>query len=142
MILQTYLFDVPGEVNTKTTLSLAFDVARKLTSKTILIPSSRGIVAKQAYEMKPDDVRMIVFTHHIGYFHDDEDEFEPGLREWLKERGVEVVTMTHAFAGIDRGMRKVFKGIYPTEIFALALRTMGEGTKVAVEIAAMAADEG
>jgi len=140
--LKTVLFDLPGEINTEKTLELAFEYALKLPSKTVLVPSSRGIVAKKAYEMKPNDVRMIVFTHHVGYFHDDEDEFEPGLRQWLRDRGIEVVTMTHAFAGIDRGMRKIFKGIYPTEIFALALRTMGEGTKVAVELAAMAADAG
>ena len=142
MRLSTILFESPGEVNTDRTLALAFKYALKLPSKTVLVPSSRGVVARKAVEMKPDGVRLIVFTHHVGYYHDDEDEFETGLRDWLKSRGIEVVTMTHAFAGIDRGMRKIFKGIYPTEIFALALRTFGEGTKVAIEIAVMAADAG
>lgn len=142
MRLSTILFETPGEINTDKTLALAFEYAMKLPSKTVLVPSSRGVVARKAVEMKPDDVRLIVFTHHIGYYHDDEDEFEPGLRDWLRSRGIEVVTMTHAFAGIDRGMRRVFKGIYPTEIFALALRTFGEGTKVAIEITVMAADAG
>ncbi len=142
MELKTVLFDKPGEINTDDTLNIAFEFAMKLKSKTVLVPSSRGVVARRAVELKPDDIRLIIFTHHVGYYHDDEDEFEPGLRQWLRDQGVEVVTMTHAFAGIDRGMRKVFKGIYPTEIFALALRTMGEGLKVAVEIASMAADAG
>ena len=142
MQLKTVLFDKPGEINTDNTLNIAFEYAMKLKSKTVLVPSSRGVVARRAAELKPDSVRLIIFTHHVGYYHDDEDEFEPGLRQWLRKQGIEVVTMTHAFAGIDRGMRKIFKGIYPTEIFALALRTMGEGFKVAVEIAAMAADAG
>jgi len=140
--LKTVFWDRPGERNTEATLKLAFEYARLIPSRKILVPSTRGVVAKLAYELKPEDVEMYIFTHHVGYYKDDEDEFDPEMREMLERAGIRVITMTHAFAGIDRGFRKVFGGIYPTEIFALALRTMGEGTKVALELAAMAADAG
>jgi hypothetical protein len=63
-------------------------------------------------------------------------------RTEIENLGAKVLTTTHAFAGVSRGIRKAL-GTYTTaELLAVAYRTFGQGTKVAAEIAMMAADSG
>ena len=61
--------------------------------------------------------------------------------EWLA-KGYQVCTAAHALSGAERGISSVFHGVYPVEIIAAALRMFGQGTKVCVEVATMAADAG
>jgi uncharacterized protein len=53
-----------------------------------------------------------------------------------------VVQATHALSGLERSFAKKHGGIYPVLIVADTLRLFGQGTKVAVEVAIMAADAG
>lgn len=64
------------------------------------------------------------------------------MRQRLQEQGVKVLTTTHLLAGVDRSLRTKFQGIYPAEIIAMALRLLGQGLKVCVEISVMALDAG
>lgn len=57
-------------------------------------------------------------------------------------RRAEVVTAAHALSGAERGISAKFKGAYPVEIVAAALRMLSQGVKVCVEIALMANDAG
>lgn len=45
-------------------------------------------------------------------------------------------------SGAERGISRKFSGAYPVEIMAHTLRMFGQGTKVCVEIAMMALDNG
>jgi hypothetical protein len=45
-------------------------------------------------------------------------------------------------AGLDRACRIKFGGVYPAEIVASALRILGQGLKVCVEVSVMALDAG
>ena len=63
-------------------------------------------------------------------------------REYLSGQGIKILTTTHVLAGIDRSVRNKFGGIYPPEIMANALRMLGQGVKVCVEISIMALDAG
>ena len=63
-------------------------------------------------------------------------------RKELLEQGVKILTTTHVLAGGDRACRNKFGGIYPAEIIASALRMLGQGVKVCVEISIMALDAG
>ncbi|MHA2424371.1 MAG: pyruvate kinase alpha/beta domain-containing protein, partial [Candidatus Thorarchaeota archaeon] len=58
------------------------------------------------------------------------------------ESGASLLTATHAFAGVSRGVRVSLGTYSTTEIIAYAYRTFGQGTKVCAEIAMMAADAG
>ena len=60
----------------------------------------------------------------------------------FRDKGVIVVTAAHALSGAERGLSKKFSGIYPVEIVANTLKMLGQGTKVCVEIAMMALDNG
>jgi hypothetical protein len=60
----------------------------------------------------------------------------------IKRNGGIVLTTGHAFAGIDRAVRRKFNTYQTSEIVASTLRVLGQGIKVAAEIAMMAADAG
>ncbi len=58
----------------------------------------------------------------------------------LRARGLEVVICSHALSGVERSLKNKFGTIGPVELMAYCLRLFGQGIKVAVEIAVMAAD--
>jgi len=136
-------FKESGEKNTRRVLELCVEKAKQLPSKKLLISSTRGKSAEMALEMvEKTEVELIVVTHSIGFNEPDHDEFDATLRKKIVEKGHKILTTMHAFAGIDRAFRKEFGGIYPSDMVATALRIFGQGTKVAFEIALMAADAG
>ena len=55
---------------------------------------------------------------------------------------MKILTCSHALSGVARSITNKFGGISHVEIIAQTLRLFGEGIKVAVEIAVMAADAG
>ncbi|MEA1899411.1 MAG: hypothetical protein U9N47_01390, partial [Thermodesulfobacteriota bacterium] len=64
------------------------------------------------------------------------------IKNDLKEKGVTVISATHALSGVERSITKKYTGIYPVLLIADTLRLFGQGTKVAVEVSIMAADAG
>ena len=60
-----------------------------------------------------------------------------------EERGIKVLICAHALSGVERSITNKFGGISRVEIIAHTLRRFGgDGIKVAVEVALMAADAG
>jgi len=88
------------------------------------------------------DYDVIVVTHQTGFVKPNENEVSEDLRAKIIKEGAQVLTTTHAFAGVPRAIRKEFGTWQTTEIIAVAYRTFGQGTKVCAEIAMMAADAG
>jgi len=88
------------------------------------------------------DFGVVVVTHQTGFAKQNENELSEGLRADIIKEGAQVLTTTHAFAGVPRAIRKEFGTWQTTEIIAVAYRTFGQGTKVCAEIAMMAADAG
>lgn len=85
---------------------------------------------------------LIVVSHVAGFESPDSAELTPEVRAELEAAGAIVVTAAHSLGGIGRAARIKF-GTYGTdELIAHALRLFGEGTKVAIEVAMMAADAG
>ena len=64
------------------------------------------------------------------------------VREDLTDQGVRVVTATHALSGVERSVAKKLGGVSPVLLMAATLKIFGQGAKVAVEVAIMAADAG
>ncbi|MFW9918709.1 MAG: hypothetical protein ACFFED_03865 [Candidatus Thorarchaeota archaeon] len=86
--------------------------------------------------------KTIVVTHHTGFRQPNFNEIDPDKKKQTENQGATVLTTTHAFAGIARGIRNALQTYSTTEILAYAYRTFGQGTKVCAEIAMMAADAG
>jgi len=130
-----------GEANTETVLRLAKKRAEELEIRDIVVASTRGMTGVKASETLKG-FNVIVVTHCTGFS-------EPGLqrlteenRKLIEKNGARILTSTHAFANVERAIKDKFNTAYPTEIIAQTLRIFGQGMKVVVEIAAMAADAG
>jgi len=85
---------------------------------------------------------LVIVTHSTGFVKPDYQEFLPEFREKIEEAGAKIMTCQHALGGVGRAVRKKLGTYELEEIIAYTLRIFGEGTKVAVEIALMAADAG
>ena len=141
MDCRTVYFEKPGPGNTGETLRLAGEWAGRLGISTLLVASTSGDTGLKAVKAFPG-LEVIVVSHSAGFS-------EPGVQEMLREKrdaireaGGKILTCPHALAGVGRAIRFKFNTIEVDEIIANALRIFGQGMKVTVEIALMAADAG
>ncbi len=134
-------WDKPGEKNTSSTLKMAIERADSLFVKHLVVASCSGETAQTLLQLNPKQ-EIICVTHHVGFAGPGIDEMAPSVRRELEGQGVKILTTTHLFAGADRALRNQFSGVYPAEIIAQTLRMLGQGVKVATEIAIMALDAG
>ena len=133
------LWEKSGPANTDATVEAALKRATELGIKHIVVASNSG---KTAEKFLDKDLRVVCVTHHVGFARPGESEITPEAKQRLLEKGAQVLTTTHLLAGVDRAVRLKFGGLYPAEIIAAALRMLGQGVKVCVEIAGMALDAG
>lgn len=128
--------------NTELLLDIVKEYCEKNNIKDLVIASTRGYTAKLATQKFPADKYNVVFVTHVCWFGGSKQEFDETLRKELEEKGYKVVTAAHAMSGIDRAVGSKLGGHTPGSIIASTLRVFGEGMKVALEIACMAADAG
>ncbi len=135
-------FPKTGKVNTRDVMEAAGRRAGELRIKTVLVPSVSGRTALTANEVLGGSMRIIAVTHVAGFEGPDIQEMSARNRLRLESAGVRIFTGQHAFGGVGRAVRNKLGTYQVDEIMAWTLRTFGQGTKVAVEIALMAADAG
>jgi hypothetical protein len=138
---QVTYFEQPGPHNTARTLELARRRAEELGIRSILVASTRGDTGVQAAQMFRG-YNLIVVTHATGFTGPNVQELSEENRAAIETAGGKILTCQHAFGGISRAVRKKWGTYEIDEIVAQTLRIFGEGTKVCVEIALMAADAG
>lgn len=138
----TYFEKIGGE-NTETTLKLAVKTAKALGITNIVLATTEGNCARMmADSIDHEGITVTVVTHAYGQMKPNWNPLSVELRRYLIEKGFNVCTAAHVLSGAERSLSNTFKGVYPVEIIAHTLRMFGQGTKVCVEIAAMAADAG
>lgn len=136
-------FDKTGDENTETTLKLAVETAGKLGIRHIVLATTSGETARiLADSIGCRDIAVTAVTHAFGQKIPNANPLCPELRRHLMEKGFNICTAAHALSGAERSLSHTFSGVYPLEIIAHSLRMLGQGTKVCVEICAMAADAG
>lgn len=135
------VFETAGRDNTDETLRLSFARGRELGLSEVVVASSKGDTAIKALEIF-EGFRVVAVTYHAGFTKPFQAVMPVEVRRELTERGATVVGGSHALSGIERSVAGKFGGIYPALIVAEALRLFGQGVKVAVEVAVMAADAG
>lgn len=137
----TLYFDQPGPQNTDLTLEAARRRADELGIRTVLVASTTGETGARAVEVfRGYDV--VVVTHSAGFRAPNDQELLPEYRAAIEASGGRILTCQHAFGGINRAVRRKLNTYLTDEIIAFTLRNFGEGTKVCIEIALMAADAG
>lgn len=137
----TVYFDQPGPQNTEETLEVVRQRAEQLGVQTVLVASTTGETGAKAVEALPG-YNVVVVSHSTGFVSPNEQELLPHHRAFIESQGGRILTCQHAFGGINRAVRKRLGTYLTDEIIAFTLRTFGEGMKVCVEIALMAADAG
>ena len=134
-------FRGPGAGNTTKTLEIAARRAEELGIRHVLVATTSGktgALATEYFEPK----KLIVVSHSTGFARPDVQELRPAYRKKIEEAGARILTCQHAFGGVGRAVRKKLGTYEVDEIMAFTLRIFGQGIKVAVEIALMAADAG
>jgi hypothetical protein len=132
-------FDKPGKSNTDQTLSVIRDRVKDLGIRQVIVASTHGYTAMKAKEALAGlDVEVIAVTICAGF---DEKGWTitADERQRLENEGIKVLTTMHAL-GDD--VNEALGTITPNRIVRETLYRFGQGMKVAVEIALMAADAG
>jgi len=137
------LFEEPGPKNTGPTLTAVRDRAVALGIKTVVLATTTGDTALRALDvLKGTGVAVIGVTLHAGCW----QKYAPPDPKKIKaaaERGARLITATHTLMGnVGSAIREKFGGIPGCELIAHTYYTFGQGMKVAVEVALMAADAG
>ncbi len=137
-------FDKPGPHNTE---AVARAVARRraeLGIEHVVCASSHGTTALALHRAIADPtVNLVALPSHAGFNkRDDSSSMSAEERAALEAVGIKVLICAHALSGVGRSISEKFGGISHVEIIAHTLRRISEGTKVAVEVAIMAADGG
>lgn len=134
-------FDEGGEENTNETLKTAKRRAEEIGVKDIVVASTRGGTGVKAAEAFKG-YNVVVVTHSTGLREPGKQELLEENREKIVAAGGKILTASHAFSGVNRAVRRKFDTIGAADIVAQTLRMFGQGMKVVVECAAMAADAG
>ncbi|MGD9330416.1 MAG: pyruvate kinase alpha/beta domain-containing protein [Desulfobacterales bacterium] len=134
-------FDQPGKVNTVATLTEATRRGRELGLAEIVVATTSGNTAYVALEHGAG-WRITAVTYHHGFKKPFQPVMPEAVRQDLAGRGVRVVSATHALSGVERSVAQKQGGVCPVLLMADTLKIFGQGTKVAIEVAIMAADAG
>ena len=138
------LFSQPGPHNTNAAAVEGIRKAKQLNTDLVFASSSgataRIVIAearKQGFTGKLIDVRSVSDDQARGV-----NRMDAETKRELEAQGVMIVTAGHALSSGERGLSRQFSGVYPLEIMAATLRTLGQGFKVCFECAVMALDAG
>lgn len=134
-------FEKPGQINTDQTLTAACDRGNALGIKEVVVASTTGETAFKAIEVFKG-FSVTVVTYHCGFREPFKKVMTDETQKSLIEKGVRVISATHALSGVERSIFNKYSGNYPVLLIADTLRLFGQGVKVAVEISVMAADAG
>ncbi len=137
-------FERPGYNNTMDTLRLAVERCEELGINYLVVASSSGETAMNAYDLVKDkEIEMVVVTYHTGFYEEGVNSMKPEIEEFLRKNNVKIVRQSHVLSGLERSFTRKFGGLSRTEAVAESLRALfGHGLKVCVEITIMAADSG
>ena len=136
-----HYFPITGPDNTLEAMRLTRVRMDQLGISTVVVATTDGAAGVKAASQFTG-LHLVCVSHVQGFKGPGTQELTPENRATIEKAGIPIVTAAHAFGGINRGIRGKFATYEPTEIMASTLRIFGEGMKVAVEIALMAADAG
>jgi len=139
--VQSVYFEKPGKKNTDRTLQVARQRADELGIRTVLVASTTGDTGVKVAQ-RFGGYKVVVVTHAAGFREPNTQELTEENCTAIEAAGARILTCQHALGGVGRAVRKKWGTYQLDEIVAQTLRIFGEGMKVCVEIALMAADAG
>jgi len=134
-------FDKMGKGNTHHVLKLARERFEELGLRHVIIATSYGDTPVKALDYFKGE-ELVVVNSMYGFREPGKMSTSEEHRKRLEDAGARMIYQTHLFAGIDRSINRKFGGITMTQFLGQVFKMIGEGFKVAAEIAVMAADSG
>lgn len=135
-------FGQAGEQNIEDALRIAVEEADKRGIKHMVVASTRGGTGlKAAQLLEGKGIALIVVSHNIGFSEEGAQEFDEATKAKIEKLGGTVYTGTMVLRNLGTAIRSV-QSYSQQDLVANTLRMFGQGIKVCVEIAAMAADAG
>ena len=143
-VKQISYFDKPGRENTDGVAQAVRARCEELGIRHVVVASNSGATALKLCEaLQGTGAALVSVAEHAGYGGGDAPSLSVERRKEQEGRGIKVLVCAHALSGVGRSITKKFGGVSHVEIIAYTLRQFGgEGIKVAVEVAVMAADAG
>lgn len=141
--METRWFEKPGVENTENVLAAVVARLERGDIAHVVVATTSGATgARFAEALEGQPAEVVCVTHHAGFRGNDQIELEAEQADVIRRSGAAILTASHALSGVDRSISRKFQGTTPVEIIAHTLRLFGQGMKVCVEIAVMAADAG
>jgi len=134
-------FNEAGKHNTDALLRIVKEYVEKEGIRNVVVASTTGETGAKASKIFKG-CNIVIVTHCFGFREPGKIELKDEYRREILANGAKIFTGVHALSSVERAIRKDFGTMQPLELIANTLRLMGEGTKVCVEIALMAADAG
>jgi hypothetical protein len=131
-----------SEMDTKSVLEIAKKYAEENKIQDIVIATTTGKTGVLASQVFGDRFNLVVVTHSTGFKNKGEQELLEENKQKMLKNNVHIFTGPMLFHSWNDYYRKKYQTITTTTIIADTLRIFGHGTKVAVEIIAMATDAG
>jgi hypothetical protein len=138
---ETIYFTEAGKQNTDALLDFVKKYVDEESINDLVIASTSGETGAKASRIFKER-NLVVVTHYFGFQEAGKTELIEDHRKEILANGAKIFTGVHALSSVERAVRRNFSTIEPLELIASVLKLMGEGTKVCVEIALMAADAG
>jgi len=136
-------FPGAGEENTAHVIHLITQRLEQGGIEHVVVATTTGATAVRfAKALAKGGTHLVAVTHQVGLREGDVSELLPKHEKALRAAGVRIVTTSHALSGVGRSISAKLGGVTPIEMIAHTLRLFGQGMKVCVEIAVMAADAG
>lgn len=137
-------FNRPGKGNTDAVLDAVERCLERTGIGHVVVASNSGETAfKTVSRLAGSDVQIVVVTSHAGFSGEGVVDMDDRTVEKLTQSGVRVVRSSHVLSGMERSVTRKLGGASRVEAISEALRSLfGQGLKVCVEVAVMAADNG
>jgi len=139
METRTLYFEQPGKANTEATLQIAAERAKALGITQVVLATNHGYTAETAHGIfAGTGVKIIAVTISAAYTPEGW-VMTPAERQAIEAKGIPVVMCLNGLTG---GVNDALSDSVPGKVICKTYYTFGQGMKVAVEVAIMAADAG
>ncbi len=131
-----------GKENTEKAIELAIKRAKENDIEKIVVATSSGETGLKVIEAcKGENIQIIPVMLGAGSKYSGSEEWQRNKKEYERLE-VKYVQGIQAFSGVERAIKDRWDTAGPVMILSDALRIPGEGFKVGIEVAVMAADAG
>jgi len=135
-------FEKPGHLNTTNALKILEEGLDRLQVNQVVVASTYGNTGLEAARLlRGRNLNLVVVTHNFGFREPGALEMSSETRRELHDLGAQVLSGTMPFRNLGTAIREK-QGYSQQDLVANTLRIFGQGIKVCVEIAMMAADAG